>query len=964
MARKRIEEIVVDVVFEGAEELKKLSSGFRELAKAVEPSDRLIEQARKRVVEYAAGLGNTSQVTKGTIEALKTLQGAAQRGGEAWSRLSDNILSFQDASRKTDREIQIIRGQIVGLATDSNQSQQSIQGYITSLKRLRTEARIGGDAFGQLGQDLEELNKRLRQSEQQAQQTGRAYGSVFAQVRASTEAGVRKQLQATQEVIRLQREEIQQIDSLNAKQRALTANREKRAEAETKLNNALRARVQLDYDLRVRGGREAARAGAAAFNDPNRMNLPSIEGMDERFGTLPNTSAALNQQLSELSERLANTTRGTSTYLAVAVRMAAVQRDASAATKGLGQSLFRDLKFGLLERNQKNLKEVISALQAEMTELDTTTRTGSATYATYSNQVRQLQQELRRLGDSYRHVGDMAAQAAKAESSAATARVTALYMNNRGVQAQAQAMRDLGAAVRSGVAATPLMLPGAGQTTAPGTGQAISGGARRFTGQVETTFDDPNRRVARTIGERAGYYRPPTAVTGVAPAVGVSAEAFETQVKKQSEAAKKAAADLSSYRIQIQQAAAANNGSISGIQRYRDSLVTLRNVVPTTSAEFKKLTVQVQQLDAQMERSQQRRRRMGAMEATQAAGAVISGGIFGGPEGAIGGALGTAVGGVPGAFAGAAIGAQLGMIRKSLGAMAEFTAEIDKQRIALRNVVGTQQEYEKSLQFIDASSRRLAIPQDQLNKQFTQLSASVIGAGGNVDAAKMAFEGIAAGIRGTGGSLADMESAMLATSQVFSKGKVSAEELRQQIGERLPGAFTIFAESIGKTPQELDKMLARGEVTLNDFMKFAQALSDRYGKSAEEIAASSQAAGDRLATTFARIREAVGRELQPVGAQFQETFARFFAENEQAIVDFAKGLADSLTAIGDFVSSNLEAIKALGALAISLGTATLALKAFAAAKASITLAGLISALIATVGGQAPAPSHLPIERLS
>ena len=57
---------------------------------------------------------------------------------------------------------------------------------------------------------------------------------------------------------------------------------------------------------------------------------------------------------------------------------------------------------------------------------------------------------------------------------------------------------------------------------------------------------------------------------------------------------------------------------------------------------------------------------MGARRATQAAGAVISGGIFGGPEGAIGGALG-AFGGVEGAFAGAAIGAQIGMAAKLFG---------------------------------------------------------------------------------------------------------------------------------------------------------------------------------------------------------------------------------------------------------------------------------------------------------
>ena len=100
---------------------------------------------------------------------------------------------------------------------------------------------------------------------------------------------------------------------------------------------------------------------------------------------------------------------------------------------------------------------------------------------------------------------------------------------------------------------------------------------------------------------------------------------------------------------------------------------------------------------------------------------------------------------------------------------------------------------------------------------------------------KKYFQAIAAGIRGTGGNLEDMKAAMRATSQVFSKGKVSAEELRQQLGERLPGAFTLFADSMGKTPAELDKALEQGKVTLDDFMLFADKLFKRYGKNFRNI---------------------------------------------------------------------------------------------------------------------------------
>jgi len=916
MARNRIEELLVQLKFQGAEELKKISGGFRELAKAVNLADADIEDARTKIIDYGKTLGNTNQAVRGTIQALKALQDSTNRGGEAWVQLSRDVLGFEQAARLTDREIESLRRGIVAEASAHSQSETSIRAHVSALQQLRAQSVLGGQVNRQLAQSIGQLTQQLNQAEQ----ASRAHFSALNQALAVRPDAVLRQFQAYTEVLR-----------------DVRATAEQAAEAQQRLN-------QLAGAPRIAARRELVA----------RTGIQSDPAYQERFGLggrsleeLPDVPAALSLRLRELQEDLNFTTRNTQLYVSTLVEMASVQRQASATTQGFAAALREQLASGQLAPTQKNLQEVIGALRREMLELDTTTTEGGRAYAENARQADVLERQLKELASSYRNVADMATQAATAERSSAAARVTALYMSNRAVQEQAQAMRDLGTAVRSGVAGTPLMLPAAGMTSAPGTGQARSGGARRLTGQVETTFGAGVD--VRGYSPRSTFQQQflPTAAVGAPPAVGMSGEALEAQIKMQAKAAKDAAADLSVYRIEVQRAAAANNGSIDSIQRYRDSLVTLRNTLPTTGAEFKQLSRQVQQLDAQLERSQRRRRRMSATEATQAAGAVISGGIFGGPEGAIGGAAGAAVGGVPGAFAGAAIGAQVGMIRQSLGQMAAFTAEIDKQRIALRNVVGTQAEYERSLQFIDATSRRLAIPQDQLNKQFTQLSASVIGAGGNVDAAKLAFEGIAAGIRGTGGNLSDMQSALLATSQVFSKGKVSAEELRQQIGERLPGAFTIFAQSIGKTPQELDKMLEKGEVGLNDFMTFVQALSQRYGASANEIAASSQSAGDRMATTFARIREAVGRELQPVGAQFQEAFATAFAENEQAIVDFAKSIATAAKVVADnagLIAESLKVLLGFGAIAAAIPLAT----SVAAAFAKVSLA------IASMGGAASA----------
>jgi lambda family phage tail tape measure protein len=254
-------------------------------------------------------------------------------------------------------------------------------------------------------------------------------------------------------------------------------------------------------------------------------------------------------------------------------------------------------------------------------------------------------------------------------------------------------------------------------------------------------------------------------------------------------------------------------------------------------------------------------------------GAAAAGGIFGGPEGAIGGIAGFALGGPVGAQVGATVGATVGIVRQAIGATATYAAELEKQRTALRQVIGSQDGYNQSLKFVSQTSKELAIPQDIVLKNFTRLSASVIGAGGNVKDAEQAFKGISAGILGTGGSLENLDAALLATSQVFSKGKVSAEELRGQIGERLPGAFTLFAESMKKTPQELDKMLQEGKVSLTDFQTFTKALFDRYGEAAKIIASSPENAGNRLKTTLASLSESVGTLLKPIGAAFQNTFS-------------------------------------------------------------------------------------------
>lgn len=60
---------------------------------------------------------------------------------------------------------------------------------------------------------------------------------------------------------------------------------------------------------------------------------------------------------------------------------------------------------------------------------------------------------------------------------------------------------------------------------------------------------------------------------------------------------------------------------------------------------------------------------------------------------------------------------------------------------------------------------------------------------------------------------------------MLGKGKVTAEELRQQLGDRLPGAFGLMAKAVGVGVEELDKMMANGELLSGEVLpKFGKEL--------------------------------------------------------------------------------------------------------------------------------------------
>lgn len=415
---------------------------------------------------------------------------------------------------------------------------------------------------------------------------------------------------------------------------------------------------------------------------------------------------------------------------------------------------------------------------------------------------------------------------------------------------------------------------------------------------------------------------------------------------------------IQKLRREINDFAAKGNRSISTIDAQVTALRALRREADINSKEFKELTADIFKFERQLSKAQGRRQGAGrgGAQATQIAGAVISGGIFGGPEGALGGLGGAALGGVSGAFAGAAIGAQVGGLRRQLGEFADYAAEIKRLQIALKGITKVQDDatasqanFSRAVAAAASVTKQLNVPQEVAIRGITRLTAAVKGAGGGVADAELAFKNITSAITATGGGAEQVEGSVTALVQIFSKGKVSAEEINQ-IAERLPGTFNKIAEASGRTGPELTKALQKGEVGLNDLMKFLVQLGVDYSELSKKIAGSSEAAGQRLQVAYNNMRIEVGNALQPIGAEFQDAFAEF-------IKDITPTLVEILPKVGDFALALADALNPANSLALKVAgvaTAVFLLKKAVDAYIGTKFAAIITthiALINTMGAK-------------
>lgn len=199
----------------------------------------------------------------------------------------------------------------------------------------------------------------------------------------------------------------------------------------------------------------------------------------------------------------------------------------------------------------------------------------------------------------------------------------------------------------------------------------------------------------------------------------------------------------------------------------------------------------------------------------------------------------------------------VGWAKDATAAMFQASAAAERLRIGMdfASMRGSAEE----IGYLRKTTYDLGLSFASTATAYQQFSAAARGTALEGEKARAVFESVAKASAVMGLSADQSSGVLLALHQMISKGTVQSEELRGQLGERLPGAFQIAARSMGVTTAELGKMLEMGKVVADDFLpKFALELERSLGDAAKKAAGRLDASVNRVNDAWERMKQNVG----------------------------------------------------------------------------------------------------------
>lgn len=176
--------------------------------------------------------------------------------------------------------------------------------------------------------------------------------------------------------------------------------------------------------------------------------------------------------------------------------------------------------------------------------------------------------------------------------------------------------------------------------------------------------------------------------------------------------------------------------------------------------------------------------------------------------------LSSSIGGLINRFG--ALGAAVATIGVAVKPVLDATIALDQMRRVLTQVTGSAAEAGRQIEFVRDTARRAGQSVTDVGQSYSKFAASALQAGLSQKQVADAFAAVSLAAGNLGLSTEQSKRALEALSQMASKGAIGMEELRQQLGDALPGVLPLLARELGLTTQQLNKVVESGGLLANE----------------------------------------------------------------------------------------------------------------------------------------------------
>lgn len=159
-----------------------------------------------------------------------------------------------------------------------------------------------------------------------------------------------------------------------------------------------------------------------------------------------------------------------------------------------------------------------------------------------------------------------------------------------------------------------------------------------------------------------------------------------------------------------------------------------------------------------------------------------------------------------------ALGAAVATVGVAVRPVIEATVALDQMRRTLTTVTGSADEAQRQIEFLRTTSQASGQQFTEVGQAYAKFAASALQSGLSIKQTQDVFKSVALAAGNLGLSSDQAKRALEALSQIASKGVVSMEELRQQLGDALPGVLPLLAKELGLTQAQLNKVVESGNL--------------------------------------------------------------------------------------------------------------------------------------------------------